>query len=56
VLGQAWIAHFLISGFFLKFNNLHGYDRCVTGIVRLRLNAGAAVDVPGRMDAGFADE
>jgi hypothetical protein len=56
LLEQAWIAQFLISGFSLKFNDLHGYDRFVTGMIRRCLNAGAAVDVQGRMDAGFADE
>jgi hypothetical protein len=55
MLAPAWVAHFLTSGFALKFNHLHRYDGCVTGTMRLRANAGAAVDVRARMNAGSAD-
>jgi hypothetical protein len=56
LLDRVWIAHFLISGFSLKFKDLHEYDQFVTGPTLLRANGGAAVDVRGRMNAGSADE
>ena len=49
-------AFFFIIGKSLSIKHLHEHDGSVTAISALRANAGAPVDVPMRMDAGFATD
>jgi hypothetical protein len=55
MLVMVWDAQFFISGFPLQFNSLHQRYSSVTGFFAVLVSHGAAVDVPARMDAGFAD-
>jgi len=54
LLDAGFIAQFFISRFPLKFNHLHDCYVSMTASSAFVANAGAPVDVPTRMNIGFA--